>query len=120
MNNLEVLHKHGIEDFSFVDVGAKDKLDSIFYIEQLTNLHAFEPILEEYLKLESLYRTNGFKSLTLNNYGLSDFEGTSSFRITNHPSMSSLLEPDTENYNKHFFSHDTSESFRYIQQSCVV
>jgi FkbM family methyltransferase len=102
MNNLEVLHKHGIEDFSFVDVGAKDKLDSIFYIEQLTNLHAFEPILEEYSKLESLYKTNSFKSLTLNNYGLSDFEGTSSFRITNHPSMSSLLEPDTENYNKHF------------------
>ena len=32
MNNLEVLHKHGIEDFSFVDVGAKDKIDSIFYI----------------------------------------------------------------------------------------
>ncbi len=102
MNNLELLYKHGIEDFSFVDVGAKDKLEYIFYLEQLINLHAFEPIPDECSKLKSLYRNNPFKSLKLNNYGLSDFEGTSSFGITNHPSMSSLLEPDTENYNKHF------------------
>lgn len=123
MNNLEVLHKHGIENFSFVDVGAKDKLDSIFYIEQLTNLHAFEPNLQEFSRLESLYRINTFKSLMLNNYGLSDFQGTSTFRITNYPSMSSLLEPDTENYNKHFGAYKKYrkwESNLNIQQQISI
>lgn len=98
----EILKRYQIDQFTFIDVGAKDDVAFVKEIENLIDVHAFEPNPEEHKKLVTLYETHSFKSLNLNAIGLSDHEGTASFLITKHASMSSLLEPDTENFNKHF------------------
>ena len=99
---IKILNDNKISELTFVDVGAKDKLDFITELKSLIVLHAFEPITEEYNKLKEKYKNNFFKELFLNEQGLSDFIGTAQFNVTKHNSMSSLLEVDVENYRKHF------------------
>ena len=98
----DILQRYQIHQLTFVDVGAKDDIEYVKGIESLIELHAFEPNTEEFKKLLSLYEKHPFKALYLNAIGLSDYEGIAAFFITKHASMSSLLEGDMENYNKHF------------------
>lgn len=102
----DILQRYQIHQFTFVDVGAKDDLEFVKDIESLIEMHAFEPNPEEYKKLLRLYNKHPFKALYMNTIGLSDYEGTAPFFITKHASMSSLLESDTENYNKHFGAYN--------------
>lgn len=101
----DIFEKNGIGELTFVDVGAKDNLDFILELASMTSLHAFEPNPEECRKLEIKYKGHSFRSLYLNQTGLSEKEGAASFHLTNHSSMSSLLEPDLDNYEKHFGSY---------------
>lgn len=97
-----IFEKYHIHDFVFVDVGAKDFLDFFPEIAAMTHVHGFEPTPEEFHKLKERYNQHPFKALYLRELGLSDKQGEAEFWITDHASMSSLLEPDTHNYSKHF------------------
>jgi FkbM family methyltransferase len=105
-NLLHTLNKYGIHDFVVVDVGAKGSIETIQEITSLIEVHAFEPNPYEFETLQKKYLLHSFKKLFLNNLGLSDIVGNSNFMISNKSSMSSLLQPDIENYKKHFGSYN--------------
>lgn len=103
MTKLEnILERYGLQQFTFVDVGAKDRLDYCQELASRTVMHAFEPNPLEHRLLETRYRQHPFRHLHLNQTGLSNSNGDAEFWITAHGSMSSLLEPDTVNYAMHF------------------
>ena len=97
-----ILASLGINGLTFVDAGAKDSLEYIQELDSITEIHAFEPNPDEFQTLQKLYSNHSFKKLKLNQIGLSNTNGGADFTITNHASMSSLLNPDLENYKKHF------------------
>jgi len=109
---IKILEDHKISELTFVDVGAKDKLDFINELKSITTLHAFEPNPDEYNKLKTRYNNNVFKGLHINKKGLSDYNGISEFNVTKHNSMSSLLDTDVENYEKHFGNYSEFNSWR--------
>ncbi|PBQ32289.1 hypothetical protein CNR22_11065 [Sphingobacteriaceae bacterium] len=98
----ELFTKHLAGDLLFVDVGAKGELQYIKGLEEITILHAFEPNPSALKELATKYKTSGFKKLHLNERALSDKKGMFPFYIFEHDSMSSLLESDMPNYQKHF------------------
>lgn len=103
MNNItSILSKYNINDIILVDVGAKDTIENINELKEITHLHAFEPTKIECEKLTEKYSQTPFKSKTINNVGLAKQTGDIKFYISNHAAMSGLLEPDLENYEKHF------------------
>jgi FkbM family methyltransferase len=99
---VKTLNNIGINNFVVVDVGAKGKIESIQGVESISEIHAFEPNPEEYNALQKVYLMHPFKQLNLNCLGLSDDIGKSAFMISKNSAMSSLLQPDFENYKKHF------------------
>lgn len=98
----EHLKKLGIAEFVLVDVGAKEKIECISGIEELSEVHAFEPHPTEFDLLQGKYSVHPFKQLYLHRKGLFECSGKRSFHVSNNTSMSSLLAPDLHNYNKHF------------------
>ncbi len=111
-----ILNKNGITELVVADIGAKDSLDFIHELAPITNLHGFEPNPVEYKNLELKYKTHPFKSLQLNETGLAEKEGTAQFNITKHAAMSSLLQPDIDNYERHFGSYSDFERWKeYIR-----
>lgn len=102
---INILSQYAIKEFTFVDVGAKDALEFIPEISSVTNLHAFEPNPKECEKLKEIYRQHSFKTLHINKEGLGEKENQALFKLTQHASMSSILEPDMGNYVKHFGSY---------------
>ena len=96
------LKKLGIAEFVIVDVGAKEKIECISGIEELSEVHAFEPHPTEFDLLQEKYSVHPFKQLYLHRKGLFECSGKRSFHVSNNTSMSSLLAPDLHNYNKHF------------------
>lgn len=98
----DLLRKLDIDEFVIVDVGAKGKIECIKGIEQLSEVHAFEPHPVEFDLLKNTYSTHAFKHLQLHLKGLFEHSGRHAFHISNNTSMSSLLTPDLHNYNKHF------------------
>jgi FkbM family methyltransferase len=111
-----ILKKHGVTELVIADVGAKDSLDYIHELAGITSLHAFEPNPVEYRNLELKYKTHPFRSLQLNQTGLAEKEGTAQFHITEHAAMSSLLQPDIGNYERHFGSYRDFERWKeYIR-----
>lgn len=109
---IKILEEHKISELTFVDVGAKDKLEFIKELKSITTLHAFEPNPDEYNKLKTRYKNKIFKGLHINKKGLSDFNGIAEFNVTKHNSMSSLLDTDVENYEKHFGNYSEFNSWR--------
>jgi FkbM family methyltransferase len=99
---INLLKKLGIDDFVIIDVGAKGKIEFVDGIEQLSDVHAFEPHPSEFEILKKKYRTHPFKKLHLYKNGLFDCVGKAAFNVSNNTSMSSILKPDLGNYNKHF------------------
>ncbi|MCF6128466.1 FkbM family methyltransferase [Flavobacterium sp. AS60] len=99
---ITILKKHNIDSLFFIDVGAKDKLDFLEDLSTITNIVGFEPNPIELEILKEKYIQHNFKSLALIGNCLSDYEGEVSFNVTKHSSMSSLLETDLGNYQKHF------------------
>lgn len=121
MSVKEILAKKGITNWVFVDAGAKDSLDYIQVLEEMTELHAFEPNSEEVKKLEWRYKSNIFKLLKFNQQALSNTNGELNFYSTNHSSMSSLLRPDIENYEKHFGSYKEFDKWKdnISEKECI-
>ncbi|WP_181369006.1 FkbM family methyltransferase [Flavobacterium pallidum] len=109
---IPILNHHNIESLFFIDVGAKDKLDFIHELSSITNMVGFEPNPAELQLLQEKYRKHPFKSLELSGQCLSDTEGEVSFNITKHASMSSLLETDADNYQKHFGLYSNFNSWK--------
>ncbi|MDX2173014.1 MAG: FkbM family methyltransferase [Bacteroidota bacterium] len=109
---INILAARKISELTFVDVGAKDKLEFINELKSITTLHAFEPNPDEYDKLKARYKNEIFKGLHINKYGLSDHNGIAEFNVTKHNSMSSLLETDIENYEKHFGNYSEFNFWR--------
>ncbi|QBZ96859.1 FkbM family methyltransferase [Flavobacterium sangjuense] len=99
---VQILKRKNIESLFFIDVGAKDKLDFLEDLSTITNIIGFEPNPIELEILKEKYIQHNFKSLALIGDCLSDCEGEVSFNVTKHSSMSSLLETDLGNYQKHF------------------
>ncbi len=99
---ITLFKKHHIESLSFIDVGAKDQLDYLDTLASVTTMVGFEPNPVELDFLKEKYSKNNFKSLALIGNCLSDYDGKTSFNITKHSSMSSLLDTDLGNYEKHF------------------
>lgn len=99
---IKSLAEKGIYEITFVDVGAKDKPEFISELISITNLIGFEPNETEFSILKKRYENIGFKSVKIIDKALSSQTGSSDFFITKHASMSSMLEPDLENYKKHF------------------
>lgn len=97
-----IFKKHNIESLFFIDVGAKDKLDFLDILSAITAIIGFEPNPAELDFLREKYLKNNFKSLELIGDCLSDQDGEASFNITKHASMSSMLETDLSNYQRHF------------------
>ncbi|HMC02086.1 MAG TPA: FkbM family methyltransferase [Flavobacteriaceae bacterium] len=107
----------------FVDVGAKDSLESIERLSSIIDIVGFEPNPKEFSILERKYLNNNFKSLQLEKSGLSDEDGKMTFNITKHSSMSSLLDLDLDNYKKHFGSYKEFENWENnveVEQSIKV
>lgn len=96
------LHDLGISNFRIVDVGAKGKIETIQSVACISEIHAFEPNPEEYKTLQESYFKHPFKQLHIKCIGLADYVGNSQFMIAKNSAMSSLLQPDFENYKKHF------------------
>jgi len=94
--------KHYVGDLVFVDVGARGKLECIEALRKNTELHAFEPDPEAFEALKKNYKESHFKKLHLQQTALSDHKGFDALFISQHASMSSLLESDLHNYQKHF------------------
>ena len=97
--------RHGLEGFTFVDVGAMGALDFSAGLAPLTSLHAFEPQAGACADLREKYAAHPFKSLRINPCALGSEEGVMPFHITRHPAMSSLLAPDGEAYRKALGQH---------------
>jgi FkbM family methyltransferase len=109
---IQVLKKQNIESLFFIDVGAKDKLDFLEELSSITAIVGFEPNPVELDLLRKKYAENNFKSIELSGNCLSDYDGEVSFNITRHSSMSSLLETDLTNYQKHFGLYKNFESWK--------
>lgn len=117
----DILNKNGVTELTIVDVGAKDSLDFLNELAGITILHAFEPNPVEYRNLELKYKTHSFKYLHLNQTGLAEKEGNARLNITQHAAMSSILQPDMENYEKHFGSYSDFEKWKeYIRPSQYI
>lgn len=117
----DILKKNGVTELAIVDVGAKDSLDFIDELAGITNLYAFEPNPEECKNLEMKYKVHPFKSLYLNQKGLGEREGVTQFHITKHASMSSLLQPDIGNYERHFGSYSDFDRWKeYILPTAQI
>jgi FkbM family methyltransferase len=99
---ITIFNNHNIESLFFIDVGAKDKLEFLDELASITAIIGFEPNPAELDFVKTKYLKHNFKSLVLSGNCLSDCEGEVSFNITKHASMSSLLETDLGNYQKHF------------------
>jgi FkbM family methyltransferase len=97
---------------TFVDIGAKGTLQYIKGLEGYTELHAFEPNPGEFNKLKSKYHAEAFSSLNLNELALSEKDSTMMLNVTENSSMSSLLEPDLHNYEKHFGDYRDFEKWK--------
>lgn len=106
----KILLSQNINSFCFVDAGAKDKIESIPEINELLEIHAFEPNPQEFKKLQNKYLSHPFQQLKINNTALHSYLGKSDFNIAQRASMSSLLLPDHSNYKKNFgnYSHYNS------------
>lgn len=102
---IDILKKNGVTELTIADIGSKGNLDFINELSKITSIYGFEPNPEEHKKLEITYKHHPFKSLRLNQTGLGEKEGAALFNITKHASMSSLLEADMDNYEKHFGSY---------------
>ncbi|MBI3520062.1 MAG: FkbM family methyltransferase [Bacteroidetes bacterium] len=98
----DILLSRGVREFVVVDVGAKDGIEYLPDVAFMTEVHAFEPNLPEFKKLEHLYQQHPFKKLDLHQVGLGEVNGTATFFVSKHSSMSSILKPDLKNYKKHF------------------
>ena len=109
---IDILNKNGVTGLTIADVGAKDHIEFIEELSEITTIHAFEPNPNECNKLKILYENYPFKTFHLNELGLAENSGTASFYLTNHNSMSSLLKPDVENYEKHFGSYKEFSSWK--------
>lgn len=96
-----MLHRTAVP-LVFVDVGAKGKLEIIDSLASISEVHAFEPNPLEFKKLEETYKNIPFNKLVLNRTALSAREGIDTLHIYEQASMSSLLEGDLDNYEKHF------------------
>lgn len=96
------LNTNNISSFLCVDVGAKDSIEYIEPLASMCNVYAFEPNKLEFEKIKQKYQSNNLKRLSLYCIGLSNRIGQCAFYSTIHPAMSSLLEVDIENYEKHF------------------
>lgn len=97
-----ILISHKISQLTFIDVGAKDSVEFIDELLPFTEMQAFEPNPDEYHNLIKKYRNHYFKTFKLNCSGLGEENGSSTFYITQHSSMSSILKPDFTNYQRHF------------------
>ncbi|MBN8703718.1 MAG: FkbM family methyltransferase [Bacteroidetes bacterium] len=84
------------------DVGASGGFIDLPLLHKHISIYAFEPQPESYELLEKKYSENNFKSATLFNIALSNKIGTGIFYKATHHSMSSLLQPDNENFKTNF------------------
>jgi len=109
---VDIFNKHRIESLFFIDIGAKDELDFLGTVSSITTIVGFEPNPIELKRLKEKYSKNNFKSLELLADCVSDAEGTVSFNIANRSSMSSLLEKDADNYQKHFGLYKNFENWK--------
>lgn len=109
---IKILKKHNSDNLCFIDVGAKDKLEFIESLSSITNIIGFEPNPIEIEALQRTYKASDFKSLKLEPVCLSNLDGETKFNITKHASMSSMLDLDLENYEKHFGEYQQFESWR--------
>ncbi len=99
---IQLLKKYKIETLSFVDIGAMSSLEYINELDTLTYIVGFEPNKIEAEKLLKKYGRTPFKSFVLETECLSDKQEEIEFNILKHPSMSSFLNVDLDNYEKHF------------------
>ena len=109
---IDILNKNGITELTIADVGAKGSVEFIEELSEITTIHAFEPNPLECNKLKILYKGYPFKTFYLNELGLAENSGVATFYLTNHNSMSSLLKPDIENYEKHFGSYNEFSTWK--------
>jgi len=110
-----------INPITFVDVGAKGTLDYINEIENLISVFAFEPNPIEHALLKNKYANNNFKFLEISPFALSEKRENRDFFITQNNSMSSFLEPDLNNYQKHFGHYKEFKSWKEsITQEKVI
>jgi FkbM family methyltransferase len=100
IKKLLLLHK--ATPLVCVDAGAKGRLEIIDELSEVLEVHAFEPNPKEFQKLTSVYKKTSFHHLSLNQLGLSDRQGAATLFLTDNASMSSTLEADLDNYEKHF------------------
>ena len=109
--------RHGLQDFTFVDVGAMGALDFSAGLAPLTSLHAFEPQADACANLHTRYAAHPFKNLCINPCALGSEEGEMTFHVTRHPAMSSLLAPDKEAYRQALGQH---RHYGQWQQTIVI
>lgn len=102
----EYLKTNNISSLLCVDVGAKDYIDYVEPLDFISEIHAFEPNPAEFRKIQEKYKINYFQKLVLYNVALSNYSGYAKFHNVHHSSMSSLLEVDINNYEKHFGNYD--------------
>jgi FkbM family methyltransferase len=108
-------------NFTFVDIGAKGKIEYLKEFENFVSLYAFEPNPFEFELLKKKYLDTKFKFLEISPFALSDKKQISNFFITRKNSMSSFLQPDLANYQKHFGQYKEFESWqKNITQEKVI
>ena len=108
----ELLANHKANDLTFIDVGARGKLECIDGFFDIINMHGFEPDRKAYEALKNVYSSVPFKNLKLNPTALSDKKGDSVLFLTKQASMSSLLQSDIDNYQKHFGDYKEFETWK--------
>jgi FkbM family methyltransferase len=99
---IDLLKQKNINDFTFIDVGAKGTLEYINAFESITRIHAFEPNPEACKQLQLRYQSSAFKKLVINELGLYSSSGSLNFNVSNNAESSSLLSRDVENYKNHY------------------
>jgi FkbM family methyltransferase len=109
---IQILNKQNIESLRFIDVGAKDELDFLSALSSITDIVGFEPNPIELDLLKEKYLKNDFRSTKFIGSCLSDYNGEVSFNITKRSSMSSMLEADLSNYQKHFGLYKNFENWK--------
>jgi len=103
MNKNLLLKELLDSEIVLVDGGAKGGTKELPKLAPFIKVHAFEPHpAEAELLRKNILLQKKFSKYLIHDAALSDKEGAADFNMMNNASMSSLLDPDFENYHLHF------------------
>lgn len=97
-NSVKLLQNHLRSGLTLVDAGSRGGTVFPAKLAPYSTVHAFDPLTDHQEK--NIYTP--FHAYTIHRAALASAPGTVEFNVMHHLPMSSILEPDFENYDRHF------------------